>query len=57
MTSDSAAEEVLNLVINKTNQTQEGAEGGNSSSVASGVMLLQRTATHFYGVRQRYCRQ
>ena len=39
MTSGSAAEEVLTLVINNTNQTQEGAEGGHSSSVAIGVML------------------
>ena len=50
MMSDSAAEEVLTLVINNTNQTQEGADRGNSSSVASGVMLLQRTAAHFYEV-------
>ena len=57
MTSDSAAEEVLTLVINYTNQTWEGAEGGNSSSVACEVMLLQRTAAHFYGVMQRYGRQ
>ena len=57
MMLDSAAEEVLTLVINNTNQTQEGVEGGNSSSVAIGVMLLQRIAAHFYGVMQRYCRQ
>ena len=35
-------------------QTKHGrvAEEGNSSSVTSGVMLLQRTAAHFYRVMQ-----